>query len=155
MKARDSQTGTFKDVYVKALDSMPVGTQIEYIGDTIPIGWEEVYDYSTDEIDTGKKWIDGKHIYSKTIIVNRTSGSSLSYHITFDSTGNVNTIINVIGIAKKGNMAWPFYRVNDNDQYRYYIYNYSKGEIEVSTGSNYPGDTHTANITMYYTKTTD
>ena len=38
MKARNPQTGNLETVYVKALDSMPVGTQIEYTGDTIPTG---------------------------------------------------------------------------------------------------------------------
>lgn len=55
------------DLSIKALDSMPVGTQVEYTGDTIPTGWEEVNDYSTSEINTGKKWIDGKPIYRKVI----------------------------------------------------------------------------------------
>lgn len=51
------------DINIKALDSMPVGTQVEFTGDDIPTGWEEVNDYSTTEINTGKKWIDGKPIY--------------------------------------------------------------------------------------------
>ena len=44
MKARDSQTETLKDVYVKALDSLPVGSEIDFDGDTsnIPAGWEQV-----------------------------------------------------------------------------------------------------------------
>lgn len=67
MKALNPSTGQFDTVYVKALDSMPVGSQIEFIGNTIPAGWEQVNDYSTTEIDTGKRWIDGKKIYRKVL----------------------------------------------------------------------------------------
>lgn len=46
MKAIDSVTGQFKEVYVKALDSLPVGSEIDFDGDTsdIPAGWEQVGD---------------------------------------------------------------------------------------------------------------
>ena len=39
MKARDSQTGTFKDVYVKALDGNPIGTILPYSKSTAPTGY--------------------------------------------------------------------------------------------------------------------
>ena len=59
--------GEWVDVNIKALDSMPLGTQVEYTGTDIPAGWEQVNDYSTTEIDTGKRWIDGKKIYRKVL----------------------------------------------------------------------------------------
>ena len=42
MKARNPSTGTLDTVYVKALDSMPVGTIVDYDGQAgdIPTGWE-------------------------------------------------------------------------------------------------------------------
>lgn len=36
LKYKDETTGTFKDLEVKALDSLPVGTSVEYAGTTIP-----------------------------------------------------------------------------------------------------------------------
>ena len=51
-------------------DSLPTGSVIEYEGDTIPEGYEEVgseNDYSTEETFTGKYWINGKKIYRKVI----------------------------------------------------------------------------------------
>lgn len=41
-------------------------------------------DYSTDEQDTGLKWIDGKNIYQKTIVYNGTMSNSIqiSHNIT-------------------------------------------------------------------------
>lgn len=42
MLVRDRQTNQFKKVYVKALDSLPVGAEIDFEGTDIPAGWEEV-----------------------------------------------------------------------------------------------------------------
>ena len=49
MKARNPSTGTLETVYVKALDSMPVGTIVDYDGQAsdIPTGWET---YGTGQI---------------------------------------------------------------------------------------------------------
>ena len=44
MKARNPSTGNLEEVYVKALDSLPVGTEVDFNGSTsdIPAGWEQV-----------------------------------------------------------------------------------------------------------------
>ena len=44
MKVLNPNTGQFEEVYVKALDSMPVGTEVDFDGQAsdIPIGWEQV-----------------------------------------------------------------------------------------------------------------
>lgn len=47
MKYRDPVTGEFKDITVKVADTLPVGTIVEYDGDVIPSGWEEVNGIST------------------------------------------------------------------------------------------------------------
>lgn len=61
MKARDPDTGNFKKIYVKALDSLPVGAEIDVADDSdIPVGWEETGDpneYSTTEKRVGT-WIN-------------------------------------------------------------------------------------------------
>lgn len=43
-RVKDPSTGQFKEMYVKALDSLPVGAEIDFDGDSadIPDGWEEV-----------------------------------------------------------------------------------------------------------------
>lgn len=46
---------------------LPIGTETYYDGNSVPSGWQEVYDYSTSEINTGKKWVDGKTLYRKVI----------------------------------------------------------------------------------------
>ena len=44
MKALNPSTGNLEEVYVKALDSMPVGAEIDFTGSDsdIPLGWEKV-----------------------------------------------------------------------------------------------------------------
>lgn len=83
MKYNDN--GTYKDIYVKAFDTLPVGAIVEYSGSTIPDGWTDIGNnqiqktsqyieggaglpsYFTNEIDTGMKWIDGKPLYRKVV----------------------------------------------------------------------------------------
>ena len=40
MKYRDPVTGEFKDITVKASDTLPIGTIVDYDGTTVPSGWE-------------------------------------------------------------------------------------------------------------------
>lgn len=47
MKYKDPITGEFKDITIKAGDTLPVGAILEFDGDVIPAGYEEV----TDEVD--------------------------------------------------------------------------------------------------------
>ena len=42
MKYRDPQTGEFKDITVKVADTLPVGTEVDYDGATVPNGWAKV-----------------------------------------------------------------------------------------------------------------
>lgn len=61
--------GQWVDVSIKPLDSMPVGTMVDYTGSDIPTGWVITNDYLQNvEIDTGKRWIDDRKIYRKVIV---------------------------------------------------------------------------------------
>lgn len=63
MGVRVKDDGQFKEIYVKALDSMPVGTIVEYIGQAsdIPTGWET---YGTNQI---KKTSETRPLASHTV----------------------------------------------------------------------------------------
>jgi microcystin-dependent protein len=73
-------------------DSVPIGAEFEYDGDVVPDGYEEVVDYSTSEIKTGSKWIDGKPIYRKIVTTNNYTLSSSSSAIASGIT-NVSTLV--------------------------------------------------------------
>ena len=42
MKYNDN--GEYKDIYVKAFDTLPIGTEVDYDGSVVPSGWTEVED---------------------------------------------------------------------------------------------------------------
>lgn len=90
MKYKDN--GEWVDINIKALDSLPVGSQIDFSGSTIPTGWEQVNDYSTSEIKTGKKWVNGKDIYRKVTTV---SDQNQPHGIS-----NIDTVISIIAICQ-------------------------------------------------------
>lgn len=69
-------------------------------------------DYSTDEQDTGLKWIDGKKIYQKTIQKDSTnvSGTDVSIDVT---SLNIDSCINLFGtfnrvVASTGTFEYTF-----------------------------------------------
>ncbi len=104
MLARDKQTGQFKKVYVKALDSMPVGTEVDFDGSIaeVPVGWEmseTIDDYTTSQTFTGKHWIDGKKIYRK--VLEGTTGSAASTWTTIGTINDIDEITSLTGILGK------------------------------------------------------
>lgn len=89
MKYNDN--GEYKDIYVKTFDTLPVGAEVDYDGETVPAGWSEVESYSTtEEVDTGKIWIDGKKIYRK--VFTGTTPSSATGSVNFNN--NIDTLVN-------------------------------------------------------------
>lgn len=40
MKYNDN--GTYKDIYIKTFDTLPVGTEVDYDGETVPDGWSVI-----------------------------------------------------------------------------------------------------------------
>ena len=73
-------------------DTLPIDTVVEYEGSTVPTGFELVEDYSTDEIDTNKTWIDGKKIYRKVLHITSGLGTDTTHSIDISSLGIDNCI---------------------------------------------------------------
>ena len=74
MKYKDPKTGEYKDIFLKTGDTLPVGTIVEYDGDEVPAGYEEIPGVvarvvvSPTEPTTGEEiWFDNinKKIYTK------------------------------------------------------------------------------------------
>lgn len=145
--------GEWIDVNIKALDSMPVGSQVEFTGTEIPAGWEEVNDYSTTEIDTGKKWIDGKPIYRKVIDCgNLPNATNKSVSIGY-SMNQIN-IVRLYGTARENTgYTIPIPHVSSGQSGSQVQCEISTNGIYLRTGTNY------SNLYCYmvleYTKTTD
>lgn len=130
------------DFYGKEL---PIGTEVDYIGTTVPSGWQQVDDYSTDEINTGKLWIDGKPIYRKVVdfgtLPNATS-KNFTHNISVD------TVIKCYGVVYRASPYARWTIPTDN------IYVYCNLEnIIIQTTINRTDCT--AKVILEYTKTTD
>lgn len=106
--------------------------------------------YSTDEVFTGKYWIDGKKIYRK--VIDTTIGNILNAlnNIPFDS------IVFIDG-RYESNYGYKW-KINSNvseNDYRLTLYNStSTGEFLISRGS-FAGDNYNIQVVFEYTKTND
>lgn len=100
-----TSASNFSDLVVKVGDTLPIGTEVDYNGQTAPAGWEEVDDpntYSTTETKIGT-WIDGKPIYRKVVTLpNDLTINAEDWAGTSLPSNNIETIINGLGI-KSGN----------------------------------------------------
>lgn len=104
MKYNDN--GTYKDIYLKTFDTLPVGSEVDYDGQTVPSGWEEVTDMSGS--NANGSWIkfdDGTMIcyinYEYTVASFGTDGSFYYANVddvlfpqTFYSKPVVNVTVN-------------------------------------------------------------
>ena len=102
--------------------------------------------YSTEEVNTGKKWINGKDIYSKTYynVLNFPQSAGLT---------NVGEITKIDAVAIDVNLNFyplPFVTVISGVTYYTNIYyNKNNNTIYSDTNSNIEG----VNVTLEYTKT--
>ena len=136
-------------------DTLPINSIVEYDGDTVPVGYEEVADentYSREEQVIGT-WIDGKPLYRKVIECGAMTGTELyvSHKITnFDLLwiDQSNTWL----IAPDGAIGpLPFHNAhNINHSIEFYITNGNQIYF-------YSPNQRIANayVTLKYTKTTD
>lgn len=133
-------------------DTLPIGSEIDYTGSSVPAGWEEVADYSINEINTGKKWIDGKPIYRKCY-----SGNTGNDNISIDSgITNLNQIISLDGMINDADYGLSmkcggYLDGNNNYSFLYYVWNTNK--INCYMASAWMRGTYT--FIIEYTKTTD
>lgn len=67
MKYKDPVTGQLKELSLKAADTLPIGTIVDYDGEEVPDGWEEVEDkilWSGDELPEGKTYTLTDNIFN-------------------------------------------------------------------------------------------
>ena len=88
MKYNDN--GTYKDIYVKTFDTLPIGTEVDYDGNTVPDGWSEispnlVIDSGDEGFTTVAGYVDAIITFNKTF----TSPPTVMLTLISDTT-NVN-----------------------------------------------------------------
>ena len=104
--------------------------------------------YSTNEHDTGVKWIDNKTIYRRVITGTKTTNAPevVASGLTF-----IDTLIK-ISITFKGNTSSLIgqYFESSNDNGRCWIE--GNGDLYISSGTSYPVQPYTYTIIIEYTK---
>lgn len=133
-------------------DTLPIGTVLDYDGDTVPDGYEEVADYSTSEVFTGKLWIDGKKIYRKVVnfgTLPNTGGKNVNHNIS-----NIETITNYYGLAYRQNdNVWMHIDMPRQSSYLTIGSWVTTTQISIETGTDRTN--MTAIVVIEYTKTTN
>jgi len=108
------------------------------------------FNYSTTEVDTGCTWIDGSHIYRKTVDVS--SFPNATSKAVAHSISNLNNVVRVEGFAKDSSgvrITLPFASAaNIADQIAIRV---ETSNIVIITGINRSG--FSGYVTLWYTKT--
>ena len=131
------------------LDTMPIGSEVEYDGNEVPLGWEKVDNepvYSDTETVCGT-WIDGKPIYRK--VFNITSPQQSNTDYVDVSSLNIDKVVNLTGFYKNSSGFFPIPLYDSASSYAVFFVsssNYIRGRI---WSADY------AYIILEYTKTTD
>ena len=110
--------------------------------------------YSTNEVKTGGKWIDGKPIYRKVVYFGALPNATIK-GVTFDNI-NADTFVKIEGIAMTNNssaITIPFADVSNATQSISIFVNSTS--ISIDTGTVNRSDYNKCYITLEYTKTTD
>ena len=95
------------------LGGVKVGTRLS-IADGVLSADSQLVDYSTNEVDTGAKWIDGKAIFRKVFTNLNTTLTASTLVSTGASVTNADTLVSCIAISddKVSNIALSAYIVS-------------------------------------------
>lgn len=108
-------------------------------------------DYSTNEVDTGATWIDGAHIYKKTINFGNLPNATAKY--VSHGISNLNYVIKIEGTAAAPNSTWITLPVVYRSADAAYNVEVSASSTDVVCNTSQDRSMFTAYITLYYTKT--
>ena len=106
--------------------------------------------YTTTEVDTGKKWINGKTIYQKTFIM---GGLGLATTIKKPhNISNLDMVIRIQGIAKENSIGATINLPHAADQQAYTVTVYAdNSNINIQTYADQSGY-KTSFVTIQYVK---
>ena len=109
-------------------------------------------DYSTSEQDTGFTWVDGKHIYKKTI--NFGSLPNSTYKYVDHDISNLDKVIDIRSVATNSNavnfLPLPLVYESGSAAYNTTI---EVNDRSIKIASDRDRSSYTAYVTLYYTKT--
>ena len=122
--------------------------------------WNEMagnYQYNIGEINTGKKWIDGKPIYRRVFdlwdLSWKTNDTNTVQNVAFNNSGdNVDQVTFNQALFSTYVNQPTFYPSSATNQFRYYIL---KDRIDFRVSTNYSSVLSNVVVVLEYTKTTD
>lgn len=150
LKYKDPITGDWIELSNAVGDTLPIGAIVEYDGTTVPTNWEKVNDYSTEEVNTGNTWIDGKPIYRKVMSL---QSSTAGEHLISFSDLNADFITIEDFYIKSGNFVFSYNRYNSATDLIEVFINQGTSNIVINVGNSWAN--FRAYIIIEYTKTTD
>ena len=107
--------------------------------------------YSYSEKDTGLTWVDGKHIYMKTVSVGAIPNNTAS--VTVHDIANLGTIVKVDGIATNGTTSTPLPFVSSSNALDCIEVTINTTDVDVTTHTGYWNTNNYAGfVTLWYTK---
>ena len=140
-------------VYIKATSGLAENQQ-ENVLNEVKGYVDSSNSYSTDEVKTGGKWIDGKPIYRKVVDFGALPNATIK-EVSFDNI-NADTFVKIEGIAMNNSgsaVTIPFADTSAATQSIAIFINSSS--VSISTGATNRSDYTKCYITIEYTKTTD
>ena len=132
------------DILILANPSVKVNTyKIDFT--TMP-----AYKYSTEEQDTGKKWINDKTIYQKTFVM---GGLGLATTIKKPhNISNLDLVIGIQGVAKENSIGATINLPHAADQQAYTVTVYADNtNVNIQTYADQRGYSQSY-VTLWYTK---
>lgn len=104
---------TINDIPISTGDSLPIGTIVDYDGNTVPSGYQQVNTYSTSEVKTGDTWTNGKPMYRK-VVNGYVQETSSGYPRIQTNLTNVDTICSIISTLKYSSRYYTEMIVRNN-----------------------------------------
>ena len=136
-------------VYIKATSGLAENQQENVLND-VKNYVDNSNSYSTQEVKTGGKWIDGKPIYRKIVeVASLPNNTQTSYN---HGIVNVDSFTTIRGIAKSTTLSLPipFIEITGNTNIQIYAQT-----VNFVISTNYDASSYTGTIILEYTKTTD
>lgn len=135
-------------IYIKATSGLSENAQ-----DNVINTLNEERSYSTTEHLTGRKWIDGKPTYEKTIDCGNLPNNTIkSLQNVF---ADVDTFIKLRGFAMSNNTNIPLPYIDISGGVTYLANVYLAGKTNLNINTNYNFSSYKGTVTVEYTKTTD
>ena len=108
----------------------------------------DLVNYSTSEVNTGKKWIDGKDIYRKVITMQNQAVAQVSV----GTISNMDSVVSLNGLLLSSTVKNIIGSHNDDSNYVSRLYMY-QNSIYYQQGSGWQSTSYNIQVIVEYTKT--